>query len=400
MHDSRRVRSLDDGRRLTSGEGPSASNVRVAMVDSGAFTPPYDIALAESLRALGVDVELIAPKELLLWSEETEPAKTVRRRGWLRRKAEVTKKLLSHGLRMTRLAYLSLIRRIDVVHFQWLPLPAFDYLFLRIVRSRVPVLFTMHNTSLFHGTTSRVRGMGFNACLRQFDRVIVHSRYSRERAIVVLAIAPTRIELIPHGAFSHYASLSSQPVRDPAGLVDFLFVGSIKPYKGLSDLIEALGLLNEAGHTGKWRLTVAGEPGMAMDEVLQRVTVLGIEAQVHWVLRRLTERELAEHLHLCDVVVLPYREIDQSGVLMAAVGVGKPVIATDVGAFSEIVQDGHNGLLVAPGQPDQLGAALARAVSDPAALACWGENMHALREGELGWQSVAAQTLSAYRHVL
>jgi len=383
-----------------NGASPSAARVRVAMVDSGAFSPPYDLALVEGLRSLGVDVDLVAPKELMLWTEENQPTKTARHQGWLQRKVEMVRKLVFHSARMTRLAYLAVMRRIDVVHFQWLPLPAFDYLFLRIVRSRVPVVFTMHNTSLFHGTTSRLRGMGLDACLRQLDCVIVHSRYSKERAIGALAIAPERVELIPHGAFSHYASLSSSPERDPAVEVEFLFVGSIKPYKGLDDLIEALGWMNRAGLSVQWRLTVAGEPGMAMDGPMQRVAALGITANVRWVLRRLTEKELARYLLASDVVVLPYREIDQSGVLMAAVGVGRPVIATDVGAFSEVVRNGHNGLLVAPGRPDQLGAALLRAVSDPLALGGWSKNMRALREGELGWPSVATRTLGVYRRLV
>jgi glycosyltransferase involved in cell wall biosynthesis len=86
---------------------------------------------------------------------------------------------------------------------------------------------------------------------------------------------------------------------------------------------------------------------------------------VRLVPRFVTDAELAGVLRRADLVTLPYREIDQSGVLYAALGLGRPLLLSAVGGFPEVAATGA-AELVAPGDPDALHAALARLVADPA----------------------------------
>ena len=78
----------------------------------------------------------------------------------------------------------------------------------------------------------------------------------------------------------------------------------------------------------------------------------------------MTDAELAGVLRRADLVTLPYREIDQSGVLYAALGLGRPLLLSDVGGFGEVAATGA-AELVAPGDPAALHAALARAARRP-----------------------------------
>src|SRR6202022_892049 len=61
---------------------------------------------------------------------------------------------------------------------------------------------------------------------------------------------------------------------------------------------------------------------------------------VRWVPRFVGDPEIAAYFRRADVVVLPYRQIDQSGVLFTALAFGKPLVLTDVGGFSEIARHG------------------------------------------------------------
>jgi glycosyltransferase involved in cell wall biosynthesis len=82
--------------------------------------------------------------------------------------------------------------------------------------------------------------------------------------------------------------------------------------------------------------------------------------------------DVADLLAAVDVVVLPSLSEGLPFVLLEAMAVGKPVVATRVGGNPEVVEDGTTGLLVPPGDADALGAALARLLDDSAAAAAMG----------------------------
>lgn len=382
-------------------ERHESRGIRVAIVDSGGFSPPYDFGLAAGLEAQGVQVTIVGPSAMYIWKESPDAIPVDNGKSSLLRLFGQARKLISHGLRMIRLVWRVSAGEFDVVHFQWLPIPALDLLIVRLIRRHVPVIFTMHNTSLFHGTTSLLRGLGLDACLRSFDQVIVHSRYSLERVMAEGVVCRQRIQVIPHGALTHYRDLVSTEAEDQDhSSLELLFAGSIKPYKGLADLIEALAALPARDNCAKWRLTVAGHPGMDVTPLIERAEALGVGHSVRWLLRHQSERELARLLHNCDVVVLPYREIDQSGVLMAAVGVGRPVVATEVGAFPEIVEHEVNGVLVPAGDRTALGKALRRILSSPEMLSGMRSRMEDLGTQAFSWAEIGTATKIMYQHVV
>jgi glycosyltransferase involved in cell wall biosynthesis len=100
------------------------------------------------------------------------------------------------------------------------------------------------------------------------------------------------------------------------------------------------------------------------------------------VLRFVTGPELAATFRAADLVVLPYREIDQSGVLYTALAFGKPLLLSAVGGFPEV----EGAALVAPGDPDALAAKLTELLRDPP---------HAAAPG-ISWDEIARRTLDLY----
>ena len=135
-----------------------------------------------------------------------------------------------------------------------------------------------------------------------------------------------------------------------------LFLGLIRPYKGVDLLLEAFARLPEGS---RWRLVVAGEAWEGLGEALSaQVEALGLGDRVELKLGWAPEPEVEQLLSAADVLVLPYRNGTQSAVAPMALSRGLPVLATDVGGLGEVIEDGVSGLLVEPGSPQVLADAL------------------------------------------
>lgn len=143
----------------------------------------------------------------------------------------------------------------------------------------------------------------------------------------------------------------------PAARRVALFLGLIRPYKGVDLLLEAMSRLPEEND---WLLLVAGEPWGDLGPALQRQAgELDLADRVRLRLGWVPEAEVPGLLAAVDLVVLPYRSGSQSAVVPLALAAGLPVLSTRVGGLSEVIRDGGNGLLVTPGSVDELTAALA-----------------------------------------
>ncbi|MEN8163304.1 MAG: glycosyltransferase family 4 protein [Acidobacteriota bacterium] len=135
-----------------------------------------------------------------------------------------------------------------------------------------------------------------------------------------------------------------------------LFLGLIRPYKGVEDLLEAFARLPE---DSRWRLVVAGEPWGGLAEVLSaRVEALHLGDRVRLEFGWVPEAEVDQLLSAADLLVLPYRSGTQSAVAPMALSRGVPVLSTDVGGLAEVVEHGISGLLVEPNSPQALADAL------------------------------------------
>jgi glycosyltransferase involved in cell wall biosynthesis len=135
-----------------------------------------------------------------------------------------------------------------------------------------------------------------------------------------------------------------------------LFLGLIRPYKGVDLLVDAVA---ELPADSDWLVVVAGEPwGGLGGELTRQVEDLGLGARIRLVLNWVAETEVPRLLAAADLVVLPYRSGSQSAVAPMALAAGVPVLTTDVGGVAEIVRHGIDGWVVEPGSAAALAAAL------------------------------------------
>ncbi|HUY71820.1 MAG TPA: glycosyltransferase [Gaiellaceae bacterium] len=210
---------------------------------------------------------------------------------------------------------------------------------------------------------------------RVASRIVVQSEVAGRRLLGAHRIDSSSVVVIPHGAPANLAPLALRP--DPTRRPSILTWGLIGPGKGIEFAIEALAELKDL--TPLPRYVVLGEThpnvrkhsGEAYRESLQALSeTLGVEHMIEFLDGyRDTAAVLAE-VRRADIVLLPYRSRDQvvSGVLVEAIGSGKPVVST---AFPHAVEllSGGAGVVVPHEDPAAIAAALRMLLTDPAAAA-------------------------------
>ena len=104
----------------------------------------------------------------------------------------------------------------------------------------------------------------------------------------------------------------------------------------------------------------------------------------------------ADLFRRASVVVLPYTEASQSGVLAFAYTFGKPVVVTDVGSLPEVVDEGETGLVVPPKDTQALAEAVVSVLSNPEKRRAMGEKAYLKATTDLSWDRIAEQTMGVY----
>ena len=121
------------------------------------------------------------------------------------------------------------------------------------------------------------------------------------------------------------------------------------------------------------------------------------DANVEWQLRFIQADEVPGLMARAAAVVLPYRQLDSSGVLATAIGYRRPVVVTDVGSLGEIVREFKAGEVVPVDDPRALAGACARLL-EPKALAAAAKGAERAAK-ELSWERSAKVHDALYREI-
>ena len=184
------------------------------------------------------------------------------------------------------------------------------------------------------------------------DAHVVHSAFDLKAIPAAYSLGDVPVRVMPHGPYHHVVragtSQSTGSENEPFRL---LYLGLIRPYKGVDDLVEAFSALDR-DQALKFRLSIIGETWegcTAPDEAIARSPHKDLIERVD---RYVSDDELAAYVEQADAIVLPYRRSSLSGVLHIAMTVGLPVVVGAVGGLVEEVEDYAGALLVPP--QDQL----------------------------------------------
>jgi glycosyltransferase involved in cell wall biosynthesis len=330
----------------------------IEIVDPPAFTPPYDRSLCAALaRAGGVDVELVtsrflygAPPSANGYVVNTEFYRRSAQRG-LDASFRRGYKFAEHISDM--LAFRNRYTIADVVHYQWLSVPPLDR---HLLPKDLPQVYTAHY--LMPPRPSRRQRRAARKLLSTFNSLIVHSRHGAIRMRDELGIDPRRIHVIPHGAFDYLTRLPETPLPRELAEVEgpvILAFGLIREYKGTDVLLEAMRQVEGA------ELWIVGMPKMPMKRLRELAELCG--GRVRFVEKYVDDAEIPAFFRRADIVVLPYTDAEQSGVLYTGLAFAKPMVLSEVGGFPEVAA--HDAArLVPPGDARALAATLRELLAD------------------------------------
>jgi glycosyltransferase involved in cell wall biosynthesis len=365
--------------------------VRIDVVDPSAYTPPYDHALCSALGRAGMAVRLQTSR--FAYASVPAPDGYERVERFYRRgggaagsRRRFAAKLVQHvpDMREYRRAAAA---EADVVHFQWLTIQPLD---VRLLPAGRPLVLTAHD--ILPREPRRGQLAAQRRLYDRVDAVVVHSEHGRDRLVDGLGIGPGKVHVIPHGAFDHLIDVpGARPLPGELAAVRkpvVLCFGLLRPYKGIDVLLEAWRKITDA------ELWIVGMPRMDIAQLRDRAA-----PSVRWISRFIPDEEVASYFRRADLVVLPYLEIDQSGVLATALAFGAPLLLTAVGGFPEVAARGA-AALVEPGDPAALAAELQRLLGDPSARERLAAGARLAVERSYDWDAIADRHVQLYEQLV
>jgi glycosyltransferase involved in cell wall biosynthesis len=212
------------------------------------------------------------------------------------------------------------------------------------------MVMTVHNVVPHDRDNNAIR-LGLLSAYQLPDFLIVHTRGTADQLIKDFGVKAERIMLMEHGInqipFIELNEVTKSRVKNGIAETERLvvFFGSVMPYKGVDILLDVAAV-------PFWdaKLLIAGRCADANygSKLEEQISCHPNKDRIIWDNRYLSEEEVKTILLAADVVVLPYRSIDQSGVLFAALKYGLPVVAFNVGSLREYLIDGV-GRIIAEG---------------------------------------------------
>ncbi len=273
----------------------------------------------------------------------------------------------------------------DVIHF------LNEHPFNNIIRLMIKckVILTCHDPVQHAGERNRFIMALFKLNefyqLRRVDKIIVHGK-KLFKDLTEQDIAPDKIVVIPHGDYSFFEKFAESDIKENNSI---LFFGRIKPYKGIKYLIEAEKIFSKSARD--YKMIIAGE-----GDITPYIQDIKNNEKLIIINRYINDTEVALLFKKSMMVVLPYLEASQSGIIPIAYAFKKPVVATDVGSISEVVEDNITGFVVPPGNSDALAAAILKLLNNDELRINMGENAYKKMKEEMSWDKIAIETIKVY----
>jgi glycosyltransferase involved in cell wall biosynthesis len=222
------------------------------------------------------------------------------------------------------------------------------------------------------GLVRRYGRLGLGWLLRLSHGCVVHSEADRKALEAAYDLGKLRVAIAPHGPFDQYRpGLAQRPVGERAiaavrsaprpGVANVLFFGTIRPYKGLEELLEVFNRLTEQEASGLW-LTVVGETWENCTEPARLIATSPHRGRITFVNDYVPDEVVSAAFAHADVIVLPYRRSSSSGPLHVAMSWGLPVVVTRVGGLTEAAEGYDGAIFVPPADGPALKAGIMQAV--------------------------------------
>ena len=377
----------------------------------------YALAIAMGLASNGVRLDVIGSDEVDYPElHATENLRFLNLRKGRGGKPSVGRKLVKVLGYYARLIAYAARTRAEVLHILWnAEFELFDRTILMAYFKMCgkKVALTAHNVNREKRDSkdSWVNRVTLKTQYRLCDHVFVHTPKMKDELREEFGVKDGAVTVIPYPINNAVPSSDLTPAeaKRRLGLRDteraILFFGKLRPYKGVEYLLDAFRLLAQ-DKKANYRLIIAGQPKKGseayLESILQFVDKNFSADRVIPRFEFIADDEMEIYFKAADVLVLPYKEIFQSGILFVAYRFGLPVVATDVGSFREDIVEGRTGFVSKAGQPEDLAGTLEKYFASDLFknLKTSRQEVMTYANAKHSWNAVADLTCRAYAQML
>lgn len=274
----------------------------------------------------------------------------------------------------------------DVIHAHYAVPQGFLGVLLKKLQ-RKPLVTTVHGSDITVLAKSALGRLLVKFVLRNSDRILAVSEFLKSE-VVKLGVSEGKVRVIYSGVPVHQKPPVSS-LKLPDGEI-IAFVGGLVQQKGVDVLLRAYKLVSERRHGTALVIVGDGRERAGLEKL-----DIELGTNAHFVG---SMENIAPVLEKSAVLVLPSREEGFGLVLLEAMNVGVPVIASRVGGIPEIVRHGYNGILVEKENPEELADAILKVLND-------GELRNSLVRNAKGsvkafkWERTAGEIDAVYEEV-
>lgn len=253
------------------------------------------------------------------------------------------KKGLQYILAYCRILRLIRKKKIDIVHIEWLLVPQFDKVMLRIMRwSKAKLILTAHNV-LPHRNSEEFIGV-YRRIYGYFDKIIVHGEGIKREFVSYFPEYESKIQIERHGVYLGQSLVTSSDSVD-SNLIQridnytkvAIFFGNIFYNKGIDRLIRHW--LESYQNREDFFLIIVGKKHPKYDELTVLEEEISTCANIYYKPEEVTEIELNTLISFSDIIVMPYRHASMSGIVFKAAETKRAIVTTDVGSITEYVDE-------------------------------------------------------------
>jgi glycosyltransferase involved in cell wall biosynthesis len=357
---------------------PSSAPVRSTGIDvallTGGFDRPYAFGLSMELTSRDICLDVIGSREV-----DSPEMRTTPRLSFLDLQADPRERVSSASKAFRILHfYVRLLRyaataKPQIFHILWNnKIQIFDRTLLMLYYKLLgkKIVLTAHNVNSARRDSkdSALNRLTLRIQYQLADHIFVHTEQMKRELLNAFGVCAENVTVIPFGINNAVPNIDLTPAEAKRRLGigeeehTVLFFGAIRPYKGLEYLVEAFQQI--ASKRGGHRLIIAGEPKKGCEEyfdtVRQAVRTTSNVGQIIQKYEYVPDSETELYLKAADVMVLPYTQVFQSGVLFLAYSFGLPVLASDVGSFREDIVEGETGFVCKACDANELAKTLER----------------------------------------
>ena len=338
--------------------------IEVALL-TGGFDRPYALGLAMTLISKGVRLDVIGSDDVDSPEMHLAPKLSfLNLHGSQRTNASLASKISRVLVFYCRLIRYTSVAKPKIFHILWNN--KFQYfdrtllmLYYKLLRKRI--VFTAHNVNAGKrdSNDSWLNRFTLKVQYQLADHIFVHTEKMKSELFEDFGVRDRAVTVIPFGINNSVPDTDLTPegakqrldIRD--GERTILFFGNIGPYKGVDLLVTAFQKL--AVRNTDYRLIIAGKPRGGCEKYLEEIQeTISRDANRARIIQKIgyvPDEETELYFKAADVLVLPYTQVSQSGVLFLGYSFGLPVIAADVGSLRQEIVEGRTGFLCKPSDP-------------------------------------------------